>query len=218
MELKFLGHAAFELKLDDGKIMIFDPYEAGSYGGAVKYAKIEGDFDIAVVSHDHADHYDSDVISGIDNVVESEGSFTFEGVAVSTFPFFHDESEGSERGKNLVSIVEVSGRRIGHLGDLGHDITFDDIPELKGLDLMLIPVGGFYTIDAVTANKIVEEFEPMVVVPMHFKTDKVEFQINPVTDFTRLRDNVIEKGSSTLELTDQLFSGERKTVVLEPAN
>jgi len=218
MKLKFLGHAAFELTLDDGRVMIFDPYEAGSFDGAVKYAQIEGDFDMAVVSHDHADHYDSNIISGIENVVESEGSFSFGDIKVDTYPCYHDESEGSDRGENLISIIEAGGRRIAHLGDLGHEVTLEDIPELKWVDVLLIPVGGHFTVDASAAYKIVDEFEPAVTVPMHFKTDKVDFPINPVSDFTRLLDNVVERGSSELELNDQLFSGERKTVVLNPAN
>lgn len=218
MELKFLGHAAFQLTMDDGRKLIFDPYESGSYDGALKYGPIEGEFDIAVVSHDHADHYDSEIVSGIENVVESGGSFTFGDIRIDTFPFYHDESEGEERGESLISIVEAAGRRIAHLGDLGHRITADDIPELKGIDLMLIPVGGYFTIDAETADQIVEEFEPAVTVPMHFKTDRVDFPINPVSDFAGLREDLIEKGGSTLELDDELFSGDRKTVVLEPAN
>ncbi|MBD3180093.1 MAG: MBL fold metallo-hydrolase [Candidatus Latescibacteria bacterium] len=218
MELKFLGHAAFQLKLDNGKLLVFDPYEAGSYDGALKYSPIQGDFDIAVVSHGHADHYDSDIVSGIENVVESEGSFTFDGITVNTYPCYHDETEGEERGENLISIVEAGGRRIAHLGDLGHQISEDDLPGLKGVDVMMIPVGGYFTIDAATAGRIVDEFKPAVTVPMHFKTGKVEFPINPVSDFTSLRENVIEEGGSVLELNDRLFSGGRKTVLLEPAN
>lgn len=218
MELKFLGHAAFQLIMDDGRKLIFDPYESGSYDGALKYGPIEGEFDIAVVSHDHADHYDSDIVSGIENVVDSEGSFRFGDIRIDTFSFYHDESEGEERGESLISIVEAEGRRIAHLGDLGHRITADDIPELAGIDLMLIPVGGYFTIDAETANQIMKDFEPAVTVPMHFKTDRVDFPINSVSDFAGLREDLIEKGGSTLELDDELFSGDRKTVVLEPAN
>lgn len=217
MELEFLGHAAFKLTLDNGKVIVFDPYEAGSYDGALSYSPIRGRFDVAVVSHDHADHYDEEIVSGIDNVVESEGSFTFEDITVNTFPCYHDESEGSERGENLISIVQAGGRRIAHLGDLGHGITAEDIPDLKGVDLMLIPVGGHFTIDAAAADEIVERFEPKVVIPMHFKTGKVEFPIRPVDDFVGLRSDVIEKGESRLKLDDELFSGGRKTVVLEPA-
>jgi len=217
MILKYLGHACFELELSDGRRIIFDPYESGSYDGALAYGPIKGDYDIAVVSHDHADHRSEDVIAGIERVIDTEGDQEIDGVRIRSFSTFHDESEGSERGGNLVTLVEAEGRRLAHLGDLGHMVDPKDIPGLKGTDIMLIPVGGHFTIDAAAAHQLVEEFYPSVVIPMHYKTEKVEFPIGPVEDFTSLEDNVQRVKGSELALTDDIFTKERMTYVLNPA-
>lgn len=217
MKLKYLGHACFELALSDGRNIIFDPYESGSYEGALSYGPIEGDYDIAVVSHGHADHRCEEVVSAAGSVVESEGDYEFDGIRIKTFSTFHDETGGSERGENMISIVECEGVRVAHLGDLGHKVRPKDVPGLKGVDIMLIPVGGFFTIDAAVAHEIVEEYHPAVVIPMHYKTDKVDFPIGPVEDFTSLEDNVQQVNGSVIDITDDIYKKERMTYVLEPA-
>ncbi|MDZ7860863.1 MAG: MBL fold metallo-hydrolase [Candidatus Krumholzibacteriota bacterium] len=217
MRLKFLGHACFELISDDGIKIVFDPYEAGSYDGALSYGPVEGDYDIAVVSHDHADHRDEEVLSGIKNVVESKGDFSFSGIKIKTFPTFHDKSEGSERGNNLISLVDTGRIRLAHLGDLGHDISLAEIPELENVDIMMIPVGGYFTIDAAEAHWIVEEFSPKIVIPMHFKTEKVGFPIESVDKFLELENNVEKTGGSELDINEKIFGDERRIIMLEPA-
>ncbi len=217
MKLNYLGHACFELILEDGRKIIFDPYEAGSYDGALAYGPIKGNYDIAVVSHSHADHRCENLISGIKNVVESEGDFLFDGVEIKTFPTFHDESEGSERGNNLISIVKTGRISVAHLGDLGHTISPEEIPELVNIDIMLIPVGGYFTIDAAAAHKIVEDFNPSIVVPMHFKTEKVAFPIESVEKFLALENKVERTDGSEFNITEAILGGEQKTIVLNPA-
>lgn len=217
MKLKYLGHAAFQLDLEDGRSIVFDPYEPGSYDGALGYGPIEGWFDIAVVSHGHPDHVSEAVVKKAKDVVESAGTRDFEGVTVSSHPTFHDESEGDERGTNLVSIVEAEGLRIAHLGDLGHFVARDEMPELAGVDVMLIPVGGHFTIDAETAMRVVEEFGPRIVVPMHFKTGKLGFPIAPVDPFTALADDFEAPGGSELEITMDTLPEKRTFILLDPA-
>ena len=217
MIIKYLGHSAFELRLDDKRKVVFDPYEAGSYDGAVGFGPITGSYDIAVVSHDHPDHASAKVIASAENVVDSDGAFDFEGVGIRSFGVFHDETSGSERGNNLVSIVETEGLRIAHLGDLGHIIDPAELPELEGVDVLLIPVGGYFTIDAGTAASIVEKFRPKIVIPMHFKTEKLGFPIAAVDDFISLMDNVEVAGASELEISGESLSGASKVVVLDPA-
>ncbi len=217
MRLKYLGHAAFELSLGDGRKIVFDPYEAGSYDGAVMFDPIEGRYDIAVVSHDHPDHASAVVIASADRVVDSAGETEIDGIKVASFPVFHDETKGSERGKTLISIVETEGIRIAHLGDLGHMITMEDLPALGGLDVAMIPVGGHFTIDAEVAAAIVDLFKPKIVIPMHFKTEKLGFPIDAVDGFISLMDNVEVTGGSELEISSETLSGSSKVVVLEPA-
>ncbi|MBN2070624.1 MAG: MBL fold metallo-hydrolase [Candidatus Krumholzibacteriota bacterium] len=217
MILRYLGHSSFELRLGDGRKIIFDPYEAGSYDGAVGFDRITEKYDIAVVSHDHPDHASRRVIEDAGSLVDSAGRVDLGGVVIESFSVYHDESSGSERGVNLVSIIEADGLRIAHLGDLGHPISVPDLPALEGVDVILIPVGGYFTIDARAAAAIVREFEPKIAIPMHFKTEKLGFPIAGVDNFTDLMDNVEIAGKCEMEISVSMLSGPRKVVVLDPA-
>ena len=217
MKLRYLGHSAFELELADGRRIVFDPYESGSYDGALGYGPIAGPHDIAVVSHDHPDHRFEGITSQAAAVVDGAGETDIEGVRITTIPTFHDESEGSERGANLISIIEAEGLRIAHLGDLGHAITKADAPALEGVDVMIVPVGGYFTIDAATAKAIADELSPKIVVPMHYKTGKCGFPIAPVDDFTMLMGEFEDSMGSELELTAGSLPAGQKVIVLDPA-
>jgi L-ascorbate metabolism protein UlaG (beta-lactamase superfamily) len=217
MKLRYLGHAAFELELSGGRKIVFDPYESGAYDGALGYGPIKGPYDIAVVSHGHPDHRFEGVTSQAKAVVDGAGEREVGGVRITTIPTYHDETEGSERGTNLISIIEAEGVRIAHLGDLGHPLTRADAPGLEGIDVMLVPVGGHFTIDAEAAKAIVEEFSPRIVVPMHYKTGKCGFPIAPVDSFTMLMGDFEEAGGSELEITAGALPTGSKVIVLDPA-
>lgn len=217
MKITYIGHSAFSVTTSAGKTIVFDPYTAGAYP-KFNFKPITGSFDIAVVSHGHADHTCPDVCKRSKHVVVAAGTATFDGVKIASYPSFHDDAQGSQRGANLISIVEADGLRIAHLGDLGAAISKKDYPALVGVDVMLIPVGGHFTIDAKTAAGIVREFGPKIVVPMHFKTSKLDFPIKPVDDFTKLMTNVEKPGKSGLEITKETLPAATKVVVLEAAN
>jgi L-ascorbate metabolism protein UlaG (beta-lactamase superfamily) len=217
MNVRYLGHAAFELTSESGTTVIFDPYEAGAYSGALKYGPITGRYDIAVVSHDHADHCDKNVTAQAGTIVDRPGTFDIGAVRVTAKPTYHDESKGSERGANLVSVVEVDGMRIAHLGDLGHVLSDKELEVLKGVDVLFVPVGGHFTIDAETAVRVVDAIGPKVVIPMHFKTVKVDFPISPINRFTGLMGNVEVVGASEVTVTKENMPETMKVVVLEPA-
>lgn len=217
MKLTYLGHAAFELATAGGARIVFDPYTAGAYE-TLACDTIRGDFDLAITSHDHADHTCADVLARSKHVVKKAGKAVFGDIAVESFPTFHDDAKGAKRGANLVSIVEVEGFRVAHLGDLGHPITAKELPALVGVDVMMIPVGGYYTIDAAQAAVIVEEFAPRIVVPMHYKTAKVDFPIAPVESFTKLVKTAEKPSASEIALAKDTLPAKTTVVVLDPAN
>ncbi len=217
MKIRYLGHSAFELALESGKKIVFDPYQSGAFG-TLTYGPIEGPFDIAIVSHGHEDHTDSGVLSRTKKVVNKPGKVTVDGITIQSVSAFHDDRKGEARGKNLLSIVEAEGLRIAHLGDLGHPITAKDYPMLAGVDVLMIPVGGYFTIDAATAAGVVRDLKPKIAIPMHFKTPKADFPITPVEDFTKLMDNVEKLGSSEIEVTKAALPAKPKVVVLKYAN
>jgi L-ascorbate metabolism protein UlaG (beta-lactamase superfamily) len=218
MKILYLGHSAFELTLANGTRIVFDPYTAGAFGGDLGYSAITGSFDVAVVSHDHEDHSAKDVLKRSKRVVAKAGRVEVAGVVIESVATFHDEAKGAKRGKNLVSVVEAEGLRVAHLGDLGHAAGAKDIPALAGLDVLMIPVGGFFTIDAGTAAKMAKSLQPKIVIPMHYRASKVNFPITPVENFAKLMDNVESAGAKEIEVTKETLPAKMKVVVLEPAN
>jgi len=217
MKIKYFGHAAFELELAGGARFVIDPYTAGAFG-TLKYAAIEGNFDVAVVSHNHEDHVSRDVLSHCMKIVNKSGKVELGGVTIESLQTYHDESKGSSRGKNLISIIEAEGLRVAHLGDLGHRIAPKDFPMLKWMDVLMIPVGGHFTIDAATAAALAKSFEPKIVIPMHYLTPKADLPITPVGDFTKLMDVVETPGTSEIEVIKGTLPKTLTVVVLDPAN
>jgi L-ascorbate metabolism protein UlaG (beta-lactamase superfamily) len=143
---------------------------------------------------------------------EKVGGLTITGVDV-----VHDDSGGSERGDNTMVVLDDGDVRLAHLGDLGHVLDAETAERLGRVDVLLIPVGGFFTIDHAAAAKVVDTLQPRIVVPMHYKTDKVDFPIADVDLFLATQDRVERKETSTIEVTAETLPAERSVVVLSPS-
>lgn len=160
MKIIYHGHACFEVVTENGSI-VFDPYADGSVRG-LTLPDITAD--AVVCSHSHSDHNAKDKVS------LSGNSPSFK---VTQLSCFHDEYNGAKRGGNLISIIEAEGLRLAHCGDLGHELTPAQLRALGRIDVLMIPVGGFYTVDAVTAKSIADKLDPAIIIPMHYKGDNV---------------------------------------------
>jgi L-ascorbate metabolism protein UlaG (beta-lactamase superfamily) len=218
MKVKFLGHAAFKVTTDKGTRIIFDPYESGSYGGAIGYGKITEEADIVVTSHDHGDHNYTKDIKGNFQHISKEGTFEVKDVKLTEIPTFHDTSGGKERGSNLISVISADGMSLAHMGDIGHDLDAATFEKIGKVDVMLIPVGGFFTVDAEAASKIMNAISPKITIPMHYKTDKCAFPIGTVEDFTKGKNNVrIMDKESEIEITKDSFPATPEVIVLKCA-
>ena len=129
---------------------------------------------------------------------------------------WHAENQGRDRGKNLLMKFTLQGKVFLHCGDIGHFLSEDTFRKIGKVDILLIPVGGVYTIDAEMAKQFSEMIKPKIVVPMHYKTLAVNFDLAPLSDFTAYCSRVIMNGSSELELTDDLFeSSETEMIVFD---
>ena len=188
MKLIYQGHACFTLESDEGTI-VFDPYDNGSIPG-LNDLNVAGD--VILCSHEHFDHNARHVVKQTRRLTNFN---------IKEIKCFHDDQKGSLRGHNIIHIVETEGMRVAHLGDLGH--LLDDYSELLNVDVLMIPVGGHYTIDALTARKIVEEVKPRIVIPMHYRGDGFGFDvIGTVFDFLDGLD-YIDYNDCTLEITKE---------------
>jgi len=165
MEIRYLGHSSFFLKGKNASV-VTDPYNSQMTG--LKFPKhIEAD--IVTISHEHQDHNDTGAVEGSPFIVRGPGEYEIRGVSIIGVGLYHDDNKGEIRGKNTVYRIEIDGLAILHLGDLGHELTSEDIDLLDGIDILMIPVGGTFTIGPSQADHIISEIEPSIVLPMHYQ-------------------------------------------------
>ncbi len=218
MKIKWYGHAAFLIISDRGVKIMTDPYDPEAYVEKLTYGKITEEADLVLISHDHPDHNFTKGLSGSPQIVRSSSSAEkSKGIPIKAIPPFHDPSKGSERGPNTVFTFNVDGIQICHLGDLGHILSLKETAEIGPVDLLLEPVGGFYTIDPKEATRVAEAIKPKVLIPMHFKTEKCGFPIVPVEDFLKGKPRVrrLNVSETTFEKTG--LPQEMEVVVLKHA-
>ncbi len=217
MKIKWYGHAAFLIASDQGIRMILDPYEPGAFGGQLSYGRIGDQAEIVLTSHDHADHNYTKGLLGSPQVVSGSGSKIVKGISIKGISTYHDPSKGKERGTNTIFNLQVDGIQVCHLGDLGHVLSDKEVNEIGPVDILLIPVGGYFTIDAKEATRVVEQIHPKVVIPMHFKTEKCGFPIAPVEDFLKGKSAVKRVGRSEIDYSKASLPEKMEIVVLEHA-
>jgi L-ascorbate metabolism protein UlaG (beta-lactamase superfamily) len=214
MKIKWLGHASFLITSDSGLRVITDPY---TRGGGITYGQIQEAADIVTVSHKHQDHNNVGVVKGKPTVVDAPGMRNVKGIEFLGIPTYHDEAKGAQRGSNIIFCFTLDGVHVCHLGDLGHELDAEKVKEIGAVDVLLIPVGGFYTIDARQAVGVCEALKPRVVIPMHVKTVKCDYPITGVEDFLKGRKNVNRLAASETEIRKDKLPAEMETIVLQYA-
>lgn len=213
MKVKFLGHAAFLITSDTGVRIITDPYKPGCFDGGIKYDQITEETDIVTISHEHDDHNETK-INGDPTFVKSADAKVIKDIKISGVNVYHDTSKGKERGTNIIFNMIIDRMNIVHLGDLGHDLSPEEIKGIGNVDVLFIPVGGYFTIDAKVAESVINALKPKIVIPMHFKTDKCGFPIAPIGDFVQGKE--VEKIDRELEVTKEGLPEKTTVYVLSP--
>jgi len=214
VKIKWLGHSSFMVTAADGTKIITDPYDVGM---GLSYDAIREAADVVTIGHKHPDHDNVAVVKGKPQVVDATGSQTAQGIDFKGIATYHDTSQGSERGQNTVFCFTVDGIRVCHSSDLGHRFSDKQLAELGDIDVLLIPVGGFYTIDAEAATEICEQVKPKVVIPMHYKTDKCAYPIAGVEDFLKDKVRIKMMDASEVELKKGQLPKATEIVVLKSA-
>lgn len=187
MKITWYGHACFKIETAEGSLVL-DPYAPGSVPGLSLPALMA---DKVLCSHGHSDHNYTEAVtlSGREPALR-----------ISLIPCYHDGERGRLRGENLVSVIEAEGLRFAHLGDLGHMLAPSQLAALGRVDVLLVPVGGFYTIDARQAQALCTALRPGIVVPMHYRAGSCGLSnVAPVADFLRLRSDVVFADSSCFD-------------------
>lgn len=213
MKIKYLGHSSFLMTESTGTAVVCDPYDS-SVGFAMPPVRA----DAVTVSHHHYDHDNVAAVSGTPVVLDKEQGYSLPGVEIKAVKSFHDNTGGAKRGGNLIFKFRMDGLDVCHLGDLGEDCSPELIEAILPVNVLLIPVGGTYTIDAATAKEYVDRIMPDVVIPMHFRTKNCTLDIDKADGFLKLfADNVeIEEGANEISLSRKDIDGEStKIIVME---
>lgn len=214
MKIKCLGHATFVITSDAGVKIITDPYEPSP---TLTYGEITESADIVTVSHGHTDHCNVAAVRGNPEVVRRTGKSAAKGIEFNGVASYHDDAQGRLRGNNIIFCFELDGIKVCHLGDLGHLLDDKQVKEIGSVDIVLIPVGGFFTIDARAATQVCDQLKPKVIIPMHYRTEKSFPDIAGVDEFIKGKNNVTRQDSSEVEFKAGKLPATSQIIVLKPA-
>ena len=208
------GHSCFELRDSEGNSIVIDPHDGGSIG--LKPPKASAD--AVLITHEHFDHNAFNVVSKKDTLVYSmkEGEFKVLGHNVRGFRFFHDKSKGRRRGYVIAYLIDIEGVHFLHLGDIGHIPSNTDI--LGDIDVMMVPVGGTFTIDAREAKELMDLIRPKATIPMHYWIRGVNLPLAPLDTFLKLVKGyeLIRLPGSKWEISKEEILGWSKQKVVIP--
>jgi len=185
MKIIWHGHSCFQIIAQEEKdikvSIVIDPF---SKEIGLRLPKLEAD--ILLVTHDHSDHNNVKAVSGNPFVITGPGEYDMKGVFVRGIPAFHDNVEGKERGQTTIYNIQAENISICHLGDLGQkELSPDQVEQVNSVDILMIPVGGKYTISAKDALKIMSQIEPKITIPMHYSVPKLKIKLDGLGEFLK---------------------------------
>ncbi|MEK6263673.1 MAG: MBL fold metallo-hydrolase [Clostridium sp.] len=199
MKITWLGQSCFILEDSIGRKLLTDPFDP-----TLGYETYKGNADIVTISHQHFDHNYSKEIKGDYKIIDKIGMFYVNDIHIKGTPSFHDRDNGLKRGDNIIFTFRMDEYSICHLGDLGHILSDDDLDAIGNVDILFIPVGSNYTIDAKQAFEITTKINPKIVIPMHYKTSLVSFPLDGVEPFLMHMKNASKIGSNTLVINGEI--------------
>lgn len=199
-KISWAGQSCFQISISNSKEhsaeVVIDPFDEKV---GLKLPNLSAS--IALVSHDHYDHNNVKGLKGDPFVIRGPGEYEINDVFIKGIPSFHDDVEGKEKGNNTIYIIEAEGMKICHLGDLGQkQLTDNQLEKIDGVDILMIPVGGEYTIDSAVAQKITAQISPKIVIPMHYAIPKLKENLDDVSKFLK----AMGKDSGSITPQDKL--------------
>ena len=212
MKIRYLGHSCFEFTESTGTTIVTDPY--GDVGFSMPNTRAEA----VTVSHSHFDHNNVKAVDGNPVIFDREGQYEIGGVEITAIKSYHDDENGKNRGENLIFKFRMDGVEVCHLGDLGEECSSSLIEALLPIHVLLIPVGGNYTINAQQAKEYVDRIMPSYVIPMHYKTKGLDIDVEQPDEFIDLFDgeDVEELETSEIELfRDDITEEQTKLILME---
>lgn len=197
MKIAWAGQSCFQISAsiskDSQANIVIDPFS----DIGLKVPNFEAD--VLLLTHDHSDHNNAKAVKGNPFVINGPGEYEIKGIFVQGIDSFHDDNEGKERGKNTIYTIEAEDIKFCHLGDIGQKHLSDEqVEKIGAVDILMIPVGGVYTIDSSDAQKIIGQIEPKIVIPMHYELPNLKFKLDSVEKFLKVM------GKNSIEPQDKL--------------
>ncbi|WP_294394362.1 MBL fold metallo-hydrolase [uncultured Clostridium sp.] len=212
MQIIWCGHSCFMIKTNEGKRILIDPFNI-SLGYDTHFPKC----DLITISHNHFDHSYVNKINTDTKIINTCGDFKFDFLQLKGIRSFHDNFNGLKRGSNIIFIYKFNNFSLAHLGDLGHIPDKSVLDELNSLDLLMIPVGGNFTLDGISASNLCRLLRPRYVIPMHYKTTLTNIQLNGCKNFITTMNDIIKINSNTIDLSDLDWKTDSiKVLLLKP--
>jgi len=214
----YAGQSCFQISVSNSRDheanIVIDPFDEET---GLKVPNFSAD--ILLRTHDHHDHNNTKAVKGTPFLIEGPGEYEIKGVFVQGIPSFHDDEDGKKRGNNTIYTIEAEDIRFCHLGDLGQkQLTDEQVDKIGAIDVLMVPVGGEYTISASEAQRIISQIEPKIVIPMHYALPKSKTKLDDVSKFLKIM------GKPSTQLVDKLTvktsalpkEGAMEIVVLQP--
>jgi len=215
MNIQYYGHSCFKIttkpagRATEDVAIFLDPFEK-----EIGLRPPQGQADLILVSHQHYDHNNVSALKGEPTTLNTPGEYSVKGINIIGVDSFHDDKEGQERGKNTIFIIETEGIKICHLGDLGGDLSPKQLGEIDGSDILMIPVGGNFTINGKKAAEITKKIEPKVVIPMHYKVPGTKAAIDDEKAFCDAMGNCPKDKINKITLKEKDLTAKNMEVLL----
>jgi len=217
-KISWAGQSCFQISVSNSKDhsadIVIDPFDEAT---GLKVPNFSAD--ILLVSHDHHDHNNIKGVKGEPFIISGPGEYEVKEIFIKGIPSFHDDKEGKEKGKNTIYLIEAEGIKFCHLGDLGQKLLTDEqLEKIDGVDVLMIPVGGEYTISSTEAQKIISQIEPKMVIPMHYAIPKLNVKLDELAKFLKTmgEDSAAPQDKLTVKSSTLPKDGAMEIVVLQP--
>ena len=211
MQITWYGHSCFLLTSESGYSILTDPCDPET-----GYELSDLVCDAVTISHEHHDHNCLAIVAGTPEIIRTPGKHIAGGISVKGFTNYHDNEKGAKRGENIVFLYEIDGLKILHLGDLGHILPDETIKTIGDVDVLLAPIGGVFTINAKAATELADRLNAKVLIPMHYKTPALHFNIEGLEPLLAANANrrVHHLNANTATLSHDTL-GDRRLLILD---
>jgi L-ascorbate metabolism protein UlaG (beta-lactamase superfamily) len=184
-KITWAGQSCFQISVsnsrDHSADIVIDPFDEATGPKVPNFSA-----DILLVTHQHHDHNNVKAVKGSPFLAEGPGEYEIKGVFIQGIPSFHDNAEGKEKGQNTIYTIEAEDMRFCHLGDLGQkQLTDEQVDKIGAVDVLMIPVGGQFTLSSAEAQKVISQIEPLIVIPMHYQIPKLKIDLDGVDKFLK---------------------------------